>query len=355
MEPSPEPEITCLVLLYKAYIQQRFKLESEIKLQCISSNFYKYNTNHRYYLEVIPKAKQLKISYLNLLRNLKILNEKNRHSAETEALKSRISSSFIEINSLSDKILGNLCNFEIQKHKFNALNYNLQEKQAKLEQLKALHQVNSKSLKAWEWKKAQVESKKHSINSLKEKILKIRVKIENLSLKDEDSTPRYLQDVKTVQSYKKLTKSHLLLRSKILLKNDICMLLESAKQTYESQIHFLKLEKRRIQKIHHQDTKNDEKKNSDVIQTRPCTFSKEHFEAEIAEYFECISPINSRPVLPFTEESFQEDIKDCDQLASDLINSLSDSLRKRNEELKEKISKLSSKVHSIGNKLVEIN
>ena len=354
MNPSLDPEVTSLVLLYKAFVQQRFKLQSEISLQYITSNFYKYNTNWRYYLEIIPKIKHLKLLFLNFSRHMKKFDQNNRMSPIDQNILSKVLNDYNRIHSSLNSIEKNQGQ-ETQTHKLKALQYSLQEKKAKLDQLRSIFQLNQKNLKLFPSKKHKVSEIKEKVHSLRLSIQKYKSLANDLKGKGLSCEDFFAKEVKNVQSFGKLNKKRLELKSKILLRNDLKRVVVNAKAAYEKFIHFAKLEKRRLQKLNHLELENEGsgKKLSDLVQTRACSLSKEIQLAEIDKHFRCISPIKMQIIsCPSDISEFVEVEKSFDGEIDDIM---SDCISRGNLLLKEELNKLHSRVHLFENKTVDIN
>lgn len=354
MNPSQDPEVTSLVLLYKAFIQQRFKLQSEISLQYITSNYYKYNTNWRYYLEIIPKIKHLKLILLNFSRHMKKFDQDNRKSPISQKLLSNILNDYNRIHSSLNSIEKNQ-NQETQTHKLKALQYSLQEKKAKLDQLQSIFQINQKNLQNFSFKKQKISEINSKVHNLRQSIQKYKRLANDLKGKESNCEDFFIKEMKNVQSFGKLNKKKLELKSKILLRNDLRKVVENAKVAYEKFIHFAKLEKRRLQKLNHceLEIEGSSKKFSDLVQTRACSLSREIQLAEIDKYFRCISPIKMQIIsCPSDISEFVEGDKSFD---AEMDDDLSGCITRGNLLLKEELNKLHSRVHLFENKTVDIN
>ena len=254
-EINSDSEIIALAQLTKAHLQRKSKLVYDINNIRIKQSYVKLNQNWRAFVDLVKKLLIMKKNYSLTKRQLAATKDKaNDHIAHDHILNG-ILIGYKNIFEIFDIFSTDLQNYDRLKDQVKTLESSFQSKSNLLTLLQLKSSQHQQDLLCLQSQKTIITFNKTQIQALKSQISDLNEKIKAKSLISLSLSTNNFTHSKTANILSSLSPKHLLLRSKLLLKQDLTKVYENALIEHEKYSHFLTLEKRKLQKL----TTKDEK------------------------------------------------------------------------------------------------
>lgn len=254
-EINKDSEIIALAQLTKALLQRKSKLVYDINNIRIKQSYVKLNHNWRAVVDLVKKLLIVKKIYSLTKRQLAATKDKAHDHIAHDHILSGILIGYKNILEIFDVFSNDLQNYERNKQEFKNLQSTFESKTNLLTLLQLKHNQHQQDILCLQSQQTIINFNKIQIQTLKSQISDLNEKIKAKSLISLSLSTNNFTHSKTANILSSLSPKQLLLRSKLLLKQDLTKIYENALKEHEKYSHFLTLEKRKLQKL----TTKDEK------------------------------------------------------------------------------------------------
>lgn len=249
MSGNSDSEINSIVHLIKAHYQKKNHLINQINSIRIKNSYFRSNQSFRIIIELLQRIKTIRQNYANTKKQ--ILNSKHVASQNynIDHKVTKILNDYNQISNFANKLDQSLAESYKISGNLKDLHKILTEKKKVLNNLSKKFQHQSSTQKILATKKSELATKLSEIQKLKQKIELTKEKNRELEFSKLKISTNSFKNIKNAKILASLSKSHLNLYSKQILKQQMTEVLTNAMEEYERYNHFLSLEKRKLERL----------------------------------------------------------------------------------------------------------